>query len=48
MTMTFLDMMEIEIRRAGKPITINEALSSATKYGTINELPQGKTNQIPD
>ena len=44
--MTFLDLMEIEIRRAGKPLTIKEALSLATKDGTINELSHiGKTPQ---
>ncbi len=44
--MTFLDLMEIEIRRAGKPLTIKEALSSASRYGTINELSHiGKTPQ---
>lgn len=44
--MTFLELMENEIRRAGKPITIKEALLSAKKYGTINELSHiGKTPQ---
>ena len=42
--MTFLDLMEAEIRRAGKPLTIAEALTSASKNGTINELSHvGKT-----
>lgn len=36
--MMFLDLMEIEIRRAGKPLTIKEALSSASRYGTINMM----------
>lgn len=44
--MTFLELMETEIRRAGKPITIKEALTSAEKHGTIKELLHiGKTPQ---
>ncbi len=44
--MTFLDLMETEIRRVGKPLTIKDALTSATKHGTIKELPHiGKTPQ---
>ncbi len=44
--MTFLDLMEEEIKRAGRPLTIKEALCFATKSGTINELPHiGKTPQ---
>lgn len=44
--MTFLDLMENEIRRAGRPLTIKEALSMASDNGTIKELSHiGKTPQ---
>lgn len=44
--MTFLDLMEAEIRRAGKPLTIKEALEAAYVSGTINQLAHiGKTPQ---
>lgn len=44
--MTFLDLMEIEISRAGKPLTIREALTFAELDGNIKELPHiGKTPQ---
>lgn len=42
--MTFLEMMEKEIRLAGHPLTVGEAFAAAEKDGTINELPNiGKT-----
>ena len=42
--MTFLELMEIEIRRAGHPLTVGEAFMAAEKDGSINELPKtGKT-----
>lgn len=42
--MTFLEMMEKEIRLAGRPLTVGEAFKAAEEDGTINELPNvGKT-----
>lgn len=46
MSIKLLDLMSIEIKKAGKPLTIREALTSAEKDGIINELEKlGKTPQ---
>ena len=42
--MTFLDLMEKEIRLAGRALTIGEAFKAAEEDGTIHELTNmGKT-----
>ncbi len=42
--MTFLDLMEKEIRLAGRPLTIEEALKAAKIDGTFAEVKtKGKT-----
>ncbi len=44
--MKFLDLMEKEIKAAGKPLTIKEALSLAENDGTLDQIATvGKTPQ---
>ena len=44
--MKYLDMMEKEIRTAGRALTIQEALKLAEKDGTLTEMQKiGKTPQ---
>ncbi len=44
--MTLMELMEYEVRKAGKPLTVGDALALAWQDGKIEELPHvGKTPQ---